>query len=35
MHGKKMDLVKETLITLLDFLGENDRFSLIYFDDKA
>ncbi|CAD8066225.1 unnamed protein product [Paramecium sonneborni] len=35
MIGIKIEMVKQSLIILLQFLGDNDRLQLITFDDKA
>jgi Mg-chelatase subunit ChlD len=33
MNGKKLALVKETLLYLLELLNESDRLSLVSFSD--
>jgi len=35
MSGQKIELVKESFNYLLNFLGENDRLSIVIFDDRA
>jgi Mg-chelatase subunit ChlD len=35
MRGEKIDLVRKTLISLLEIINEHDRLCLIKFDDKA
>lgn len=35
MSGEKIELVKESFNSLLKFLGDSDRLSIVIFDDKA
>lgn len=35
MSGQKLQMVKETLIFILDQLNDEDRVSLVAFDDKV